>query len=79
VTGVEIRIGVIHSPKEVRVELDGDGTEQVKTVEQALAGKESVLWLTDKQGNRSGVPVDKIAYVEIDADRGTRKVGFGPS
>jgi hypothetical protein len=76
---MEIRIGVIHSPKEVRVELDGDGTQQVQAVEQALAGKESVLWLTDKLGNRSGVPVDKIAYVEIDADRGARKVGFGPA
>jgi hypothetical protein len=79
VTGVEIRIGVIHSPKEVRVEVDGDGGEQVQAVEHALSGGESVLWLTDKHGNRSGVPVDKIGYVEIDADRGTRKVGFGPS
>jgi hypothetical protein len=76
---MEIRIGVIHSPKEVRVEIAGDGSEQVRAVEQALAGKESVLWLADKQGNRSGVPVDKIAYVEIDSDHGTRKVGFGPS
>ena len=76
---MEIRIGVIHSPKEVRVELDGDGTQQVQAVEQALAGKESVLWLTDKHGNRSGVPVDKIAYVEIDSERGARKVGFGPA
>jgi uncharacterized protein DUF3107 len=79
VTGVEIRIGVIHSPKEVRVEVAGDGAEQVRAVEQALAGKESVLWLSDKLGNRSGVPVDKIAYVEIDSDHGPRKVGFGPS
>jgi hypothetical protein len=79
VTPVEIRIGVVHSPKEVRVEVDGDGAEQVQAVEQALAGKESVLWLKDKLGNRSGVPVDKIAYVEIEADHGTRKVGFGPA
>jgi hypothetical protein len=76
---MEIRIGVIHSPKEVRVEVDGDGTPQVQAIEQALSGKESVLWLTDKHGSRSGVPVDKIAYVEIDSDHGTRKVGFGPS
>jgi Protein of unknown function (DUF3107) len=74
---MEIRIGVIHSPKEVRVEVDGDGAPQVQAIEQALAGKESVLWLTDKHGNRSGVPVDKIGYVEIESDHGTRKVGFG--
>ena len=76
---MEIRIGVIHSPKEVRVELDGDGAQSVQRIEDALEGKAAVLWLTDRSGNRSGVPVDKIAYVEIDADRGTRKVGFGPS
>jgi hypothetical protein len=76
---MEIRIGVIHSPKEVRVEVDGDGTQQAQAIEQALAGKEAVLWLSDKHGNRSGVPVDKIAYVEIESDHGTRKVGFGPS
>ena len=76
---MEIRIGVIHSPKEVRVELDGEGTQQVQALEQALSGKESVLWLTDKHGNRSGVPVDKIAYVEIVTDACARKVGFGAS
>jgi hypothetical protein len=37
------------------------------------------LWLTDKKGRRVGVPVDKIAYVEIVTDAGGRKVGFGAS
>jgi hypothetical protein len=74
---VEIRIGVIHSPKEVRVEFDGDGAEQIQAVERALAGQDTVLWLADKHGNRSAVPVDKIAYIEVDAERGGRKVGFG--
>ena len=36
-----------------------------------------MLWLTDTKGRRVGVPADKIAYVEIAADAGGRKVGFG--
>jgi len=33
--------------------------------------------LTDTKGRRVGVPADKIAYVEVAADAGGRKVGFG--
>jgi hypothetical protein len=46
-------------------------------VEAALAGGEStVLWLTDKRGRQVGVPVAKIAYVEIGADKASRSIGF---
>ncbi len=76
---MEIRIGIIHSPKEIRVDVDGDGVEQVAAIESAVSGASSVLWLHDKHGNRSGIPVDKIAYVEIDAERDRKKVGFGAS
>ena len=40
---------------------------------------DALLWLTDKKGRRVGVPVDKIAYVEVVTDAGGRKVGFGAS
>ena len=40
--------------------------EQVtKTVDDALGGSTSTLWLTDKKGQRVGVPTDKIAFVEV--------------
>jgi hypothetical protein len=36
-----------------------------------------VLWLSDRKGRQVGVPVDKIAYVEIGAPGADRRIGFG--
>ena len=35
-----------------------------------------MLWLTDRRGRRVGVPADKLAYVDIGAVAGERRVGF---
>jgi hypothetical protein len=48
-----------------------------KSVEEALAGKSSVLWLKDKRGREVAVPAEKIAFVEFGAPEGERKLGFG--
>ena len=36
-----------------------------------------MLWLTDRKGRQVGVPVDKIAYVEIGSADDGRRIGFG--
>jgi hypothetical protein len=76
---MDVRIGVTYSPKELDLELDeAAGPEDVREqVETALAGKAAVLWLTDRRGRQVGVPVDKIAYVEIGAPGTDRRIGFG--
>jgi hypothetical protein len=74
---MEIRIGVVHTPKEITVELEGDADEVKKAVEKALADDEGVLWLTDKQGRTVGVPSERVAYVEIEPDGAAKHVGFG--
>ena len=38
-----------------------------------------MLWLTDRRGRKVGVPADKVAYVDIGADAGERRVGFAAS
>jgi hypothetical protein len=38
---------------------------------------DGVLWLTDRKGRRVGVPVVKVAYVEVGAPSSDRRVGFG--
>jgi Protein of unknown function (DUF3107) len=75
---MDVRIGVVHTPKELTVEVDGSESDVAAAVEAALGGKVAVLWLTDSKGRRVGVPSDKVAYVEIDADGAAKRVGFGP-
>jgi hypothetical protein len=76
---VDVRIGVTYSPKELDLELDDD-TDPASVraqVESALSGgDDSVLWLTDRRGRQVGVPVQKIAYVEIGAPGPDRRIGF---
>ena len=76
---MDVRIGVTYSPKELDLELadDADAEELRSQVESALGGgQDSVLWLTDRRGRQVGVPVGKIAYVEIGAPGADRRIGF---
>lgn len=72
-----IRIGVIEVPKELSLEIEGASDDIVKKVNDALGQESGVLWLTDANGKQVGIPIAKIAYVEIDPERGVRAVGFG--
>lgn len=76
---MEVRIGVIHTPKEIEVEMadDTDHDALAKQVEQALGSDEGILWLTDRRGRRVGVPAGRVAYVEIGSPNDDRRVGFG--
>jgi hypothetical protein len=74
---MELRIGVVHTPKELSLELDGTADEVVGTIDKALADGTAIVWVTDTNGRRVGVPTDRIAYIEVDEDSGAKRVGFG--
>jgi DNA-binding MurR/RpiR family transcriptional regulator len=74
---MEVRIGVVYTPKELSMEFDGKAEEVIKTVEAALNDGAPVLWLADKKGRRIGIPSDKVAYVEITEEDAVQRVGFG--
>ncbi|HYV58551.1 MAG TPA: DUF3107 domain-containing protein [Acidimicrobiia bacterium] len=74
---MEVRIGVVHTPKELTLELDGDVDDAFKTIEKAIKGGDTMVWLTDAKGRRVGVALDKLAYVEVDSEEGSKRVGFG--
>jgi hypothetical protein len=76
---MEVRIGVVYTARELTVETDESVDGVTAAIEGAMSNGDSMLWLTDTKGRRIGVPVDKIAYVEVAADAGGRKVGFGAS
>ena len=76
---MDVRIGITHTPKELEVEMpdDADRDEVVADIEKLLKTGDGVLWLTDRKGRRVGVPVVKVAYVEVGAPASDRRVGFG--
>lgn len=68
---VKVRIGVVFSAKEVEVDVDGELSEILERVEGAISGGERTLTITSDKGKTVLVPVDKLAYAEIeDADKG---------
>ncbi len=77
---MDLRIGVTQAPRERSLELadDTDREELQARIDAALAaGESTVLWLSDKRGKHVGVPVAKIAYVELGASDSDRRIGFG--
>jgi hypothetical protein len=74
---MEVRIGVIHTAKELTFETDAEPDAIVKSLEDAIAEGVSLVWLEDGKGRKVGIPADKVGYVELIVDDGTRKVGFG--
>ena len=74
---MELRIGVVHSPKELSVEVEGSADDIVKIVDDAMKGNAPIIWVTDVKGRKIGLPADKVAYVEIDDSGASRHVGFG--
>ncbi|MHB8681964.1 MAG: DUF3107 domain-containing protein [Acidimicrobiales bacterium] len=76
---MDVRIGIVQSIKELEVELGDDAQRDavIAEIEESLSKSEGVLWLTDRRGRRVGVPVAKVAYVEVGAPVSDRRVGFG--
>ncbi len=76
---MDVRIGITHTPKEIEVEMpdDVERDQVVADIEKLLKTGDGVLWLTDRKGRRVGIPVVKVAYVEVGAPTSERRVGFG--
>ncbi|HVB92295.1 MAG TPA: DUF3107 domain-containing protein [Acidimicrobiales bacterium] len=76
---MDVRIGITQNPKEIEVDMadDVDSDKMVADIEKLLKVGDGVLWLTDKKGRRVGVPVAKVAYVEVGAPASDRRFGFG--
>lgn len=67
---MDVRIGIIQSPREITFEIDGTADE----VLQAITEADDFVRFADVKGQSFLVNVDQIAYVEVGAE--TRRVGF---
>ena len=61
---MEVKIGVLHAPRELVIDTDTAADDVERRLEQAVAD-DGVLALTDSKGRRIVVPAANIAYVEI--------------
>jgi hypothetical protein len=73
---VEVKIGVLHTPREIVLETGQSAEEVEQAVAEALTGKAPLLSLVDEHGRKVLVPADRLAYVEL-GEAAPRKVGFG--
>lgn len=75
---MDVRIGMIQTPKELEVHLpdDADPAAVRQQVDDAITAG-GTLWLTDRKGRQIGVSSAKLAYVEIGTPDDERRIGFG--
>ncbi len=76
---MDVRIGVLHTPRELEIEMadDTDRDQLLAEIETQLGQESGVLWLTDRRGRRIAVPVSRVAFVEVGSPKEERRVGFG--
>ena len=77
---MDIRIGITQAPREIAIEVEDDAKAREvlkKSVDAALKGESTTLWITDKKGKDIAIPSAKIAYVEIGSTDAERRIGFG--
>jgi hypothetical protein len=72
---VEVKIGVLHTPREITLESVQTPDEVAELVAEALKSVDGQLVLTDERGRKIIVPANLVAYVEI-AQADSRRIGF---
>lgn len=74
---MEVKIGVLHTSRELSLDTDMSPADVEAAVEEAVSAvsKPTTLSLTDEKGRKVIVPANLVAYVEI-APSDTRRVGF---
>lgn len=72
---MDIRIGILNSPREVAFESTQSADEVEQLVSAAIEKGAPLVSFTDDKGKRYIVPTASIGYVEIGTDQ-TRRVGF---
>lgn len=72
---MDIRIGIINSPREISFESTQSASEIEKVVSDALSGGAQFFTLKDSRGASYLVPVASFGYLELGSED-TRRVGF---
>lgn len=68
------RIGIADAGREIEVEV-ASRAEVVERLESAFSEGVPILWFKNEKGRDIGVPLDRIAFVELVDDR-DQAIGF---
>jgi hypothetical protein len=74
-SGVEVKIGVVDTPRELLISSSQSPDEVEALVTEAMRNSQGLLALVDEKGRRVVIPSARVAYVEI-APADVRRVGF---
>lgn len=74
-SGVEVKIGVADSPRELTVSTADSPDEVEALIVEAMRNTQGMLTMIDDKGRRYMVPIARIAYIEI-GPGDSRRVGF---
>ncbi|MCC6270654.1 MAG: DUF3107 domain-containing protein [Microbacteriaceae bacterium] len=72
---MDIRIGIINSPRELSFETDKSAAEIEKIVVAALEGDAKFMRLVDDKDRVYLIALDTFAYIELGSDS-SRRIGF---
>ena len=72
---MEVKIGVLHTAREIVVDSTQTPDEVETLVSEALKSVDGQLVLVEDKGRKVIVPANLIAYIDI-AQADTRRVGF---
>lgn len=72
---MEVKIGVLHNPRELTLE-SNQTQEEIETAVSAAVSSGSAVRLVDAKGSVLLVPAGNLAYIEIGVPR-RGGVGFG--
>jgi len=72
---VRVKFGMAHTARDIDVEVE-DAEALVAEFEKAVEEGRKLLWVTEEDGHRHGLMVERIVYVDVEAEK-SRTVGFG--
>lgn len=72
---MEVKIGVLHTAREIVLDSPQTPEEVEQAVAEALKSVDGQLVLVEEKGRKVIVPANLVAYVDI-AQADTRRVGF---
>ena len=72
---MEVKIGVLHTAREIVLESSQTPEEVEQAVAEALKSIDGQLVLEEERGRKVIIPSNLVAYIDI-AQSDTRRVGF---